>query len=67
MKKALALVAVGASLVAPSVCAAEMPLLAATLCNWTREAQTYDLRTPDISAGGTIPPRSWKRINRETR
>ena len=36
--------------------------VAATLCNWTREPQAYDLRAPDISAKGTIPPRSWKRL-----
>ncbi len=33
---------------------------AAILVNWTREAQAYDLQSPDVSAKGTLPPLSWK-------
>ena len=35
---------------------------AAVLVNWTRNARAYDLRTPDVTASGTLPPRSWRRI-----
>ena len=33
--------------------------LAATLCNWTREPQPFALSTPDLTASGTVPARSW--------
>ena len=33
--------------------------VAAVLCNWTREPQPFALSTPDITASGTIPARSW--------
>lgn len=36
--------------------------VAAVVFNWSREDQDYDLRTPDISARGTLPPRTWRRI-----
>lgn len=36
--------------------------VAAVVFNWSREAQDYDLWTPDIAAKGTLPPRTWRRI-----
>ena len=38
---------------------------AAVLCNWSRTEQAYSLSTPDISASGSIPARSWKIIEHE--
>jgi hypothetical protein len=35
---------------------------AAVLVNWSRAEQTFALETPDVSARGTIPPRSWKLV-----
>lgn len=37
--------------------------MAAVLVNWTREARSYELRTSDVSGRGTLPPRSWRRID----
>ena len=37
---------------------------AAVLVNWTRKPQDYSLETPDISAKGTLPPRSWRLAER---
>jgi len=34
----------------------------AMLVNWTRESQRYSLSTPDVSAAGTLPPRTWETI-----
>ena len=33
--------------------------IAAILVNWTREEQRYELATPNVSATGTIRPRSF--------
>ncbi len=33
---------------------------AAILVNWTREEQSYELESSDVSAKGTLPPLSWK-------
>ena len=33
---------------------------AAILFNWTRQEQSFDLKTPDVKAAGRLPPRSWK-------
>ena len=35
---------------------------AAVLVNWSRAEQTFALEAPDVSARGTIPPRSWKLV-----
>ena len=35
---------------------------AAVLVNWTREARNYDLKSPDVTASGVLPPRSWRRM-----
>ena len=35
---------------------------AAVLVNWTRQARKYELKSPDITASGELPPRSWLRI-----
>ena len=41
---------------------------AAVLVNWTREEQGYEISSPDVSAAGVLPPRSWKLVlNQETR
>ena len=37
--------------------------VAAVLVNWTREPQGYSFTTPEVSASGTLPPLSWKRIS----
>ena len=37
---------------------------AAVLVNWSRTEQTFALETPDVSARGTIPARSWKLIEK---
>ena len=37
--------------------------VAAILVNWSRTPQPYSLKTPDISASGTVPARSWLRID----
>lgn len=37
---------------------------AAVLANWTRQARTYRLVTPDIVAEGILPARSWLRISK---
>ena len=34
--------------------------VAAVLVNWSREEQPYRLVTPEVSAAGVLPPRSWK-------
>ena len=36
--------------------------VAATLCNWTNDPQSYSLATPDGAADGTLPPRSWAAV-----
>ena len=36
--------------------------VAAILGNWTRMAQRYRLRTPDIASEGIVPARSWVKI-----
>ena len=36
--------------------------VAATLCNWTNEPQSYSLATPDGAARGLLPPRSWTAV-----
>ena len=38
--------------------------VAAILCNWSRKEQHYDLSTPDLSAKGTIPARSWRLVEK---
>ena len=38
--------------------------VAAVLCNGSRTEQRYSLSTPDISASGTIPARSWRLIEK---
>ena len=35
---------------------------AAVLVNWTREPAAYDLKTPDVSASGILPPRTWRLV-----
>jgi hypothetical protein len=35
---------------------------AAVLCNWSRAEQKFALSTPDITASGTIPARSWRLV-----
>ena len=35
---------------------------AAVLVNWTRECADYDLSTPEVSAKGTLPPRTWRLV-----
>ena len=37
--------------------------IAAVLVNWTREPAAYDLSTPDVSASGTLPPRTWRLVH----
>ena len=37
---------------------------AAVLVNWSRAEQTFALETPDITASGMIPARSWKLIEK---
>jgi hypothetical protein len=41
--------------------------VAAVLCNWSRTEQRYNLSTPDITAVGVIPARSWKLIEKQER
>lgn len=36
--------------------------VAAVLVNWTREPQAYDLKTPDITVRGELPPRTWRLV-----
>ena len=36
--------------------------VAATLCNWTNDPQSYSLATPDGAARGMLPPRSWAAV-----
>ncbi len=39
--------------------------LAAIIVNWSRKAQPYRLVTPDLSASGILPPRSWKLVEKD--
>lgn len=36
---------------------------AAVLVNWDTAPAEYDLRTPDVTEKGVLPPRSWKIVN----
>ena len=36
--------------------------LAAVLVNWTGERAAYNLETPEISAQGELPPRTWRLV-----
>ena len=37
---------------------------AAVLVNWSRDEQPFTLATPDVTASGMIPARSWKLIEK---
>jgi len=36
--------------------------VAAVLVNWSRQAQSYELKTPDVAVAGTLPARTWRCI-----
>lgn len=38
--------------------------IAAVLVNWSRTAQTYSLKTPDMKTAGELPARSWRIVHR---
>ena len=46
----------------PSVWRSPSGRVAATLCNWTNDPQSYSLATPDGAARGLLPPRSWTAV-----